>query len=211
MQLVICWKENLSGRSDTLNITLNKLSTSTNIDVTNSERLDQYKNLVGWVSILPKVICSNQQAKTWLLSLQILETVQSIAAIHMLCLRVTKWINFFALSFLFVWICFHCAGCPFLKHGNYSSSPLSMVYLIVYKAMWSLIYQSWFKLVKAACVSHAQWWTEAKLAIVFTYFSPFFFFLFPFLLSLLLFTHFGELPCLKIRFLQYFGITRRNI
>ena len=49
---------------------------------------------------------------------------------------------------------------------------------------------------------------EAKLAIVFTYF----FFLFFFFFSALYFSPTsGNLPCVKICFPQYFGITRRYI
>ena len=45
------------------------------------------------------------------------------------------------------------------------------------------------KLVQAACVLPTWWRTEAKLAIVFTYF-----FLLSFFLRLLLFTHLGDTP-----------------
>ena len=61
----------------------------------------------------------------------------------------------------------------------------------------------WFQ---AACVHHTWWWTEAQLAIVFTYV-----FLSFFLLRLLLLTHFRKTPMAKVCFPQYFGITRRNI
>ena len=61
---------------------------------------------------------------------------------------------------------------------------------------------------RLACAT--LWWrTEAKQAIVFTYFFFFFFFFFFYAFC---FSHTsGNVPCMTICFPQYFGITRRNI
>ena len=56
---------------------------------------------------------------------------------------------------------------------------------------------------------HTRWHTEAKLAIVFTYFSLSFFLSFFFSYAFCFSPTSGNLPCVKICFPQYFVITRR--
>ena len=83
------------------------------------------------------------------------------------------------------------------QHRNLSSSSSDTFYFI--KAPNIPSFKLDYLLVQAACMRHTCWWTEAKLAIVFSLLFSFSFFLF---LCLLLFTHLGETPNAEILFRQ---------
>ena len=106
-----------------------------------------------------------------------------------------------------------CMLPPFLTNKLVQAC-LRAPHVVADKAKLSIVFTYFFLLFwsRRACVRHTWWRTKRSWPL----FSPTFFFFF-FFLSFSFFSAFyfsptsEKLPCVKISFPQYFGITRRNI